>query len=188
MLDVMDQNQLRIAVGKGTRNEQLAEYFMRAAGIASVWIDPDGHVGSADVARIGREAGQIVYCCGRGAHYVLGYRLWIWRQEMNFAIDQAGTAAALERLAAQGEVGITPHALAVTRAMDAVATVNQAIEAMTASGQMRDFNRVFKSARKVDPKLRYHDYLHSRKAAMLEAIAKGADAVRLRETSRMASS
>ncbi len=157
----------------GTRNEQLAEYFMRAAGIASVWIDPDGHVGSADVVRIEREAGQVVYCCGRGAHYVLGYRLWIWRQEMNFAVDQAGTATALEQLAAQGGVGITPHALAVSRAMDAVATVNQAIETMTAGGQMREFNRAFKAARKVDAKLRYHDYLHARKAAMLEAIAMG---------------
>ncbi|WP_315768263.1 hypothetical protein [Bradyrhizobium sp. SZCCHNR2012] len=173
MLDVTTRKQLRNAVGTGTRTEQLADYFLRAAGIAAVWIDPDGHVGSADVARVGREERQIVYCCGRGAHYVLGYRLWLWRQDNNFTADQAAIAAALERLAAEGGVGITPHAVAVSRALDAVATVNGAIDAMAAGGQMREFNRAFKAARKADASLRYHDYLHARKAAMLEVIAKG---------------
>ncbi|WP_315705028.1 MULTISPECIES: hypothetical protein [unclassified Bradyrhizobium] len=173
MLDVTSRKQLRNAVGTGTRTEQLADYFLRAAGIAAVWIDPDSHVGSADVARVDHELGQIVYCCGRGQHYVLAYRLWIWRQETNFTADQAATAAALEQLAAQGGVGITPHTLAISRAMEAVATVNRAIEAMTAGGQMRGFNAAFKVARKVDAKLRYQDYLHARKAAMLEAIATG---------------
>jgi hypothetical protein len=35
---------------------------------------------------------------------------------------------------------------------------------------MRDLNRAFKAARKADPSLRYHDYLHAQKAAMLEAM------------------
>jgi hypothetical protein len=32
-------------MGKPTRNELLAEYYLRAAGVAAVWIDAKGHVG-----------------------------------------------------------------------------------------------------------------------------------------------
>ena len=40
---------LRLAMGMGkpTRNELLAEYYLRAAGVAAVWIDAEGHVGAA---------------------------------------------------------------------------------------------------------------------------------------------
>ena len=43
---------------------------------------------------------------------------------------------------------------------------------MQHNGGLRDLNRSFKAARKVDRSLRYHDYLHAKKAAMLEAIAR----------------
>lgn len=174
MLDATSANQLKVALGMGaTRNEQLAEYYLRAAGIASVWIDPDGHVGAADVARVETEAGQIVYCCARGTHYTLAYRLFMWRQDSDFVGDQAAIAAQLEKIAQHGGVGLTLHATAMERALEAVSAVNRAMEAMKNSGQMRDFNRTFKAARKSGSPLRYHDYLHSRKAAMLEAIAMG---------------
>jgi hypothetical protein len=174
MLDVTRADALWIATGMGaTRNEQLAEYYLKAAGIAAVWIDTDGHVGAADVVRLDPEPGQLAYCCARGAHFVLAYRLCLWRQEQGFFPDQAAVAAKLEQLAEEGGVGITPHGTAILRAFEAVATVNRALDAMTAGGQMREFNRAFKAARKVDASLRYHDDLHSRKAAMLEAIAMG---------------
>jgi hypothetical protein len=178
MLDVTSPNQLALVTGMGaTRNEQLAEYYLKAAGIAAVWIDPDGHVGAADVARLDREPGQIAYCCARGAHFVLAYRLCIWRAEQGFLLNQAAIAARLEQLAQEGGVGLTQHGTAILRALEAVATVNRALEQMMAGGKMRDFNRAFKAARKVDATLRYHDYLHARKAAMLEAIAMGKEPV-----------
>jgi hypothetical protein len=42
----------------------------------------------------------------------------------------------------------------------------------TCSTEMRDLNRAFKAARKVDRSLRYHNYLHAEKAAMLDAMAR----------------
>jgi hypothetical protein len=38
---------------KPTRDELLAEYYLRGAGVAAVWIDAAGHVGAQDVASIG---------------------------------------------------------------------------------------------------------------------------------------
>jgi hypothetical protein len=35
-----------VDMGKPTRNELLAEYYLRAAGVAAVWIDAEGHVGA----------------------------------------------------------------------------------------------------------------------------------------------
>jgi hypothetical protein len=32
-------------MAKPTRNELLAEYYLRAAGVAAMWIDAAGHVG-----------------------------------------------------------------------------------------------------------------------------------------------
>jgi len=37
-------------MGKPRRNEILAECYLRAAGVAAVWIDADGHIGAQDVA------------------------------------------------------------------------------------------------------------------------------------------
>lgn len=36
---------------------------------------------------------------------------------------------------------------------------------------MKEINRAFKSARKDNPSLRYYDYMHAKKASMLEAMA-----------------
>jgi hypothetical protein len=67
-------------MGKSTRNELLAEYYLRAAGVAAVWIDATGHVGAQDVASIEIDPDRIVYCCERGAHFVLAYRLYEWKK------------------------------------------------------------------------------------------------------------
>lgn len=37
---------------------------------------------------------------------------------------------------------------------------------MQSNGALRDLNRAFKEARKVDPSLRYQNYLHARLEAM----------------------
>lgn len=173
MLDVSQPNQILIAVGMGkpTRNEILAEYYLRAAGVAAVWIDAAGNVGAQDVASIENEPDSVAYCCERGVHFTLAYRLSEWKKAGGEA-DQAAIAARLEQLAQLGGVGLTPHHVAVQRALAAVAAVNDAIDKMGSTGELKAFNRAFKEARKVDPSIRYFDYLHARKAAMLEAMAR----------------
>jgi hypothetical protein len=165
---------LRLAMGMGkpTRNELLAEYYLRAAGVAAVWIDAEGHVGAQDVASIENEPGSIVYCCERGSHFVLAYRLYEWKKAV--IVDQPSIAAKLEELADRGGVGLIPHAVAIERALAAVAAVNDTIDKMGSTGEFKAFNRAFKEARKVDPSIRYFDYIHARKAAMLEALAREA--------------
>ena len=161
-------------MGKSHRNELLARRYLRAAGVAAVWIEAEGHVGAQDVAKIEAEAGHAVYCCPRGAHFVLAYRLQLWMQDLPERPDQAAIATKLEQLADRGGVGLTPHAIAIDRALAAVAAVNDTIDKMGSTGELKAFNRAFKDARKVDPTIRYFDYIHARKAAMLEALAREA--------------
>jgi hypothetical protein len=153
-----------------TRNEILADYYLRAAGIAVIWIDPDGHIGAHDVASMELPAGRVAYCCPRGAHFVLAYRLQLWKQDQHAAGPDA-IGAVLEQLASDGGVGITAHAVATARALEAVATVNGMLDGMKDSGAMKEFNAAFKAARKVDKSIRYFDFLHSKKAALLEQLA-----------------
>jgi hypothetical protein len=159
-------------MGNPTRNELLAEYYLRAAGVAAVWIDATGHVGAQDVASIENDPDRIVYCCERGSHFVLAYRLYEWKKAVD--VEPAAIAAKLEDLAELGGVGLTPHAAAVERALAVVATVNETFEKAANTGDLRELNRSFKEARAVDPSIRYVDSLEARKAAMLEALASGA--------------
>jgi hypothetical protein len=119
-------------MGKPTRNEFLAEYYLRAAGVAAVWIDADGPVGAQDVASIDIDPDRIVYCCSRGDHFILAYRLYEWKKAI--VADPQAIAAKLEDLADRGGVGLTPHGVAVDLALAAVAVVNETIEKMGAKG------------------------------------------------------
>jgi hypothetical protein len=73
------------------------------------------------------------------------------------------------QLAELGGVGLTPHAVAVDRALAAVAAVTDTIDKMGSTGELKAFNSAFKEARGLDPTIRYFDYIYARKAAMLEA-------------------
>jgi hypothetical protein len=66
---------------------------------------------------------------------------------------------------------LTPHAVAIDRALQAVTAVNDTIDKMGSTDEIKAFNRAFKQAREVGPAIRYFDYIHARKAAMLEALA-----------------
>jgi hypothetical protein len=108
LLDVPNPNQLLIAAGMGkpTRNELLAEYYLRAGGSTSPRCGSTRRVTSAPrtLASIENEPGRIVYCggalqpsafcarassiaafrtsrcCERGSHFVLAYRLYEWKK------------------------------------------------------------------------------------------------------------
>lgn len=49
--------------------------------------------------------------------------------------------------------------------MAAVGAVNKTIETMGTTGDLDEFNRALKAARKVDPSIRYVDPLEAKKAA-----------------------
>jgi hypothetical protein len=83
-------------------------------------------------------------------------------------VDLHAIAAKLEELAELGSVGLTPHTVAVDRALAVVANVNETFET---AGDLRELNKAFKEARKFDPSIRY---LEARKAAMLDALASAA--------------
>jgi hypothetical protein len=136
-----------------------------------VWIDVTGHVGAQDVASIENEPDRIVNCCERGHHFVLAYRLYEWKKAVQ--VDQPAIAAKLEEIAEHGGVGLTPHQTAVDRALEAGlrSTIRSTRWARPAIS--RHFNRAFKEAQG-RPSYPYFDYIHARKAAMLEAWAREA--------------
>jgi hypothetical protein len=50
--------------------------------------------------------------------------------------------------------------------------VNDRITELQRTGGLRDVNAEFKHARKAGTFVRYHDFLHTKKMAMVEAIAR----------------
>ncbi|TQF28861.1 hypothetical protein [Bradyrhizobium sp. UNPA324] len=156
------------------RDDLLAEYYLKAAGVAAVWIDRDGLIGSEDAARLQLEDGRVAYCCPRGANFVLAYRLQLWKQDHDHVgpPSQAAMAERLEQFADEGGVGITPHATAIGRARAAVAEVNVRLAAMKSKGELRELNQAFRAARAVDSSLRYEAFMEAKKAALLEALAR----------------
>ncbi|KJC47321.1 hypothetical protein UB31_18885 [Bradyrhizobium sp. LTSP849] len=157
----------------GKRDQHdLAEYFLRAAGVAAIWIDDGGHIGAADVASIDEQPGRIVYCCLRGDHFRLSYHLYEWKQSVQ--ASREAIARKLEEMAAGLLIGLTKHVTAVERARAAVAAVEGAFETMAQRGEMREMNAAFKATRAVEPAIRYSDFIAAKKAAMLEDLAREA--------------
>ena len=90
--------------------------------------------------------------------------------ERSDATDQAAALAALHSVAADYGVGLTPHQAIIQRAIAAVETVNQRMADLQKTGGMRDMNDEFKQARKVGTVVRYQDFLHANKMAMLKEL------------------
>jgi hypothetical protein len=86
---------------------------------------------------------RIVYCCSRGDHFVLAYRLYEWKKAV--VVDPPAIAAKLEDLADRGGVDLTLHQIAVDRALEAVTAVNTAIDMMASTGELQEFNRAFRA-------------------------------------------
>ena len=157
-------------MGRKHDQDELAGYYLRAAGVAAIWIDGDGHIGATDVATIDDQPGRIIYCCLRGDHFRLSYHLYDWKRSIQASPEAIGRK--LEEMAAGLSIGLTKHVTAVERARAAVAAVEQAFEKMASSGQMREWNAAFKEARKVDRTLRYQTFIEAKKAAMTEELAR----------------
>ncbi|WP_426424884.1 hypothetical protein [Bradyrhizobium genosp. A] len=155
-------------MGNGRKQDDLADYYLRASGVAAIWIDEEGHIGAADVATVDEHPSRISYCCLRGDHFRLSYHLYEWKQSASPEV----LARKLDEMAAGLGIGITKHITAVQRARAAVAAVEDAFECMAASGEMRDWNAAFKEAGSVEPTLRYQTFIEAKKAAMLEELAR----------------
>jgi hypothetical protein len=68
------------------------------------------------------------------------------------------------------------HQAVIQRAIAAAETVNQRMANLQKTGGVRDMNDEFKQAKKVGTVVRYQDFLHAKKMAMLEELPGDADA------------
>jgi hypothetical protein len=113
--------------------------------------------------------GWVLLCCARGRQIGIAAKA---AARVTAGADQAAARAALRSVAADCGVGLTPHQMVIQRALAAVETVNQRMADLQKTGGMRDMNDEFKQVRKAGTIVRYHDFLHAKKLAMLEAIAR----------------
>jgi hypothetical protein len=94
------------------------------------------------------------------------YRLSEWKKAV--IVDLHAIAAKLEELADRGGVGSTPHAVAIDRALAAVAAVNDTIDKMGSTSRRSIAPSRRPGGSILDPISR----LYPRKAAMLETLAQ----------------
>jgi len=160
--------QISFSFDMPTRAELLADHFIKCAGIAAVYVDAGGAIGALD--DVGAFApGDVVFCCARGIHAKVAAAAAA-RAPTGGA--QAAALAAVRAAAAEAGLSLTPIETVIRRAFAAVDAVTATIKQMQRSGGLKNLNRQFKAAREANPKLRYQDFLHDRKAGMLEALAK----------------
>lgn len=153
------------------RDHVLADHFLKAAGVAAIWIGVDGYIGADDLARVKSEPGRIVYCCPRGSHFILAYRLQLWKQDQ-FNASAGAIGRRLEELAFEAGVGLTKHDVAADRAVQAVMAVEAKIELLKRSGELASVNASFKAARVTNPSIRFGDFMQAKKAELLEALVR----------------
>ena len=152
-----------------TRNELLADHFLKAAGIAAVYVDDAAAIGTVDVVGIDAPSGWVLLCCAPGKQIGIATK---GAARVAIGTGQAAALAVLRSVAADDGVGLTPHQTVVQRALAAVETVEQRIADLRKNGGMKELNAEFKAARKAGAIVRYHDFLQTKKMAMLEAIAR----------------
>lgn len=151
-----------------TRLDRLADHFIRAVGVAAVYVDGDATIGASDAADMFGPADRMVLCCTPGSQIKVAARA---AASLPAGSPPSAALAAVHAVAADAGIGLTPLSKVIQRAFAAVQVVETQIAEMQRSGDLKDLNRDFKAARLADPTLRYHDYLHGRKAALLEALA-----------------
>jgi hypothetical protein len=152
-----------------TRNELLADHFLKAAGITAVYVGDAGAIGTVDVVGIDAPSGWVLLCCAPGKQIGIATKA---AARVATGTGQASALAMLRSIAADCGVGLTPHQTVIQRAFAAVETVNLRIAELQKNGGMKEINAEFKATRKAGPFVRYHDFLHTKKLAMLEAIAQ----------------
>jgi hypothetical protein len=87
-----------------TRNELLAGHFLKAAGIAAVYVDPAGAIGTVDLVRIDAPSGWALLCCAPGKQIGIATKA---TARLVTGTDQAAALAALRSVAVTAPW--TPH-------------------------------------------------------------------------------
>lgn len=157
-----------------TRNERLADHYLRAAGIVGVYVEAGQGGARVDwlpVVTIEQPPGRVVVCCARPTYAT--HLVGMVAPAIEADMDVTDAATALLSIARVEGIGLTPHARVVARAMEAVATVNAELEKMRHNGGLRALNRQFKAGRGRGGIGLYADFLHAKKAEMLDVIATG---------------
>jgi hypothetical protein len=121
----------------GTRNEELADYFIKAAGIAAVKVGLRGTIGLRDAVGL-RLPPAVLLCCERGKHTLLAVSVFT---RMVDTISQEDTLARLRKAAAELLVAITPHEFVTERALAVAAVNNTMHEMQQCDGRLGDLNR-----------------------------------------------
>lgn len=69
-------------IGKARHDDDLADNYLRAGGVAAIWIDGGRAHRRGGRCDRRRPAGRIVYCCIRGDHFRLSYHLYDWKHSV----------------------------------------------------------------------------------------------------------
>ena len=164
-----------------TRNERLADHYLRAAGIVGVYAEA-GRVDWLPVVSIEQPPGRIVFCCARQNYAT--HLIRMAGPAIAPGMDAGAAAVAVQAVATVEGIGLTPLARVITRAMEAVAVVNAEFEKMRHNGGLRPMNRQFKAARARGEAGTYADFLHAKKCEMLDVIAGGGKNILKRSDAR----
>ncbi len=156
-----------------TRNERLVDHYLRAIGIAGIYVEPAPagvSVGLVPVVTITAGTGRRILCCAREAD---ASSILVLVKPALAGLDLPAAVAQITAVARDQGVGLTPLETVIGRARTAIHTVNDQIDAMRATGDLRQLNREFREARGRGEVMIYADFLHVRKEQMLFAIATG---------------
>jgi hypothetical protein len=145
-----------------TRNERLADHYIEASGIAGIWIDDaTGDTGGLHVVSIDRPLGRRIYCLASFSEAMaLARQCYLYRD------------MTVEQRAEKMGIALTAHSDVIERANRAVDAVNATMKQWQDTGGMASINSAFKARRKIEPSLRYQDWLHRHKELMLETMAR----------------
>ena len=153
-----------------TRNERLTDHYMRASGIAAVYIEassPRHRVGYLDSVGIDHPTNRILYCCrGPDAAHVARMLNDSLVEGMAFDHAEILLRVTAERLG----VALTAHGIVVQRASEAVAQINEIFDGMKGTPAFATMNNEFKILRRQKKASTYSDFLHDKKKKVIGAI------------------
>jgi len=141
-----------------------ADDYLRAASIATIWIDPKGNVGVDDVARVDVPAGRFAYCCRRSQSRNLLDRIEAWKRD-HVTGAPSTIAENLVRIAYEAGLRLAKH--------DAtVGYVLIGANALSGSWRSPELCEEFDAAQSADPSIRYADFIQAKKVKRLEELAQ----------------
>lgn len=150
-------------------NDELADHYLRSAAIGAIFADADGAIGITDAVRIECPTDRVTFCCIGGRQHKIADRA---RSLLPRQSDRTAAVAAIRQAAGELLIGLTPHETVIARAKAQVAKVEQKMADMQKSGALKAMNREFKTAREAGLASSYSAFVHAKKLALLDAMAR----------------